>query len=142
MHRFSRRLNHFYRKQKPLWQLDHEPDGFEWIDPHDEEQSVVTIMRKGKKTGDYLIAVCNFTPVPRHDYWIGVPEPTAYQVVFNTDRTEFGGSGLSLQRIYQAEKGSWHHRPYHLSLTLPPLSVLFLKPADQADAKEAVTDES
>jgi len=137
MHRFSRRLNHFYRNHKALWQLDHDPAGFEWIDPHDREQSVVTIMRKGKKAGDYLIAVCNFTPVTRHDYWIGVPERTAYRIVFNTDRKEFGGSGLALPRAVEAEEGAWHQRPYHVNLTLPPLSALYLQPEHHSERKEA-----
>lgn len=81
MHAYVKALNQFYLDQPALWQKDHSPDGFKWINPHDESQSVVTFMRKGNKAEDDLILICNFTPEVHPDYRIGVPRSGMYEVV-------------------------------------------------------------
>ncbi|RYD05104.1 hypothetical protein N752_11060 [Desulforamulus aquiferis] len=71
---FVKELNHFYLREQGLWELDHQKQGFEWIDPHDFEQSVISFIRYSSDPKDYLIIVCNFTPVVRNEYRIGVPQ--------------------------------------------------------------------
>jgi 1,4-alpha-glucan branching enzyme len=82
---YVKSLNDFYRENGELYELDHEPEGFEWIDPHNIDQSVIAFRRRGKKPGDELIVVCNFTPNVYFDYKVGVPEPGIYKEVFNSD---------------------------------------------------------
>jgi 1,4-alpha-glucan branching enzyme len=110
-----------------LWELDHHPDGFEWINPHDDSQSVVVFLRKGKKASDDLILVCNFTPVTHPDYRIGVPRAGVYQEVFNSDRVEFGGSGQANREKLLSHPQHWHERDNSLSIVVPPLAAIYLK---------------
>jgi 1,4-alpha-glucan branching enzyme len=127
MHHYVKALNQFYLDQPALWQLDHHQDGFEWINPHDESQSVVTFMRKGKLPEDDLILVCNFTPVVHPDYRIGVPRHGVYEVVFNSDAPEFGGSGQGNSEPISSEKRSLHGQPNSLALCIPPLAAVYIK---------------
>ncbi|MFC5448176.1 1,4-alpha-glucan branching protein GlgB [Paenibacillus aestuarii] len=127
MHQYVKQLNHFYLQEPALWELDHHPDGFEWINPHDETQSVVTFMRKGKKPEDDLILICNFTPVVHPDYRIGVPRPGKYKEVFNSDSTEFGGSGQGNPVPRSSDPKPWHRMPYSLALCIPPLAAVYIK---------------
>jgi 1,4-alpha-glucan branching enzyme len=92
------------------------------------ENSVVSFLRRGKTPEDLAIAVCNFTPVVRHGYRIGVPEGGAYEEVMNTDDTRYGGSGVGNGEGVVAEKVPAHGREHSLSLTLPPLATMILKP--------------
>ena len=123
---YNKALNQFYLENPCLWQLDHSPEGFQWIDGSDSEQSVLIFMRKGRNEKDYMIVAANFTPVVREHYRIGVPEPGAYQEVFNTDETKWGGSGQVNQSKLQAEPVPWHNQCFSLELKLPPLGVVFL----------------
>lgn len=95
MHRklkhYVKELNKFYINTTSLWELDHVPEVLEFIDGSDNNNSVITIMRKGTKQFDFVIAVCNFTPIVRYDYTIGVPFYGVYTEVFNSDSKEFGG---------------------------------------------------
>ncbi|MBA2939946.1 1,4-alpha-glucan branching protein GlgB [Paenibacillus sp. CGMCC 1.16610] len=127
MHVYVKALNQFYLDQPALWQKDHSPDGFKWINPHDESQSVVTFMRKGNKAEDDLILICNFTPVVHPDYRIGVPRNGMYEVVFNSDAPEFGGSGQGNKLPITSEKRKYHELPYSLSLCIPPLAAVYIK---------------
>ena len=124
-----RDLNWLYREQPALHELDCEPQGFEWIDCTDIEHSVVAWLRLGREPGRHAVVVCNFTPVPRHGYRVGVPEACLYRERINTDAAEYGGSGLGNGGAVQAEPLSCHGRPASLSLTLPPLATLILEPA-------------
>ncbi|MDF2961854.1 MAG: 1,4-alpha-glucan branching protein [Paenibacillus sp.] len=128
MHHYVRDLNHFYLQQKSLWELDHESEGFSWIDPHDNNQSIVTFMRKSKDPGDFLIIVCNFTPVTHSQYRIGVPLAGEYIELFNSDRPEYGGSAQINDGMLKTQTASWHYQPYSLQITVPPLAAIVLKP--------------
>ncbi len=127
MHRYVRELNQFYQRQPALWELDHQLDGFRWINPHDESQSVVVFQRKGCNPQDDLILVCNFTPTVHPDYRIGVPHPGVYQVLFNSDALEYGGSGQSNRDEILSEPREWHQMPCSLSVVVPPLAAIYLK---------------
>ncbi len=124
---YTKALNHFYLKNKALWELDFTWEGFEWIDPHDGEQSVISFLRRGKDKDDFLIAVTNFTPVVREPYRVGVPELGDYKEVFNSDDQAWGGSGqLNLKKL-AAENLPWHSQRYSIELKLPPLGTIFLR---------------
>ncbi|MDR6549576.1 1,4-alpha-glucan branching protein GlgB [Paenibacillus qinlingensis] len=127
MHHYVKSLNQFYLNEPALWQLDHDPAGFAWINPHDETQSVVTYMRKGTAPEDELILVCNFTPVVHPDYRIGVPKLGVYEVVFNSDASEFGGSGQGNTLPITSKASPMHGHPYSLSLCIPPLAAVYIK---------------
>ncbi|MFV8829237.1 1,4-alpha-glucan branching protein GlgB [Alkalihalobacterium sp. APHAB7] len=124
---YMKSLNTFYKYEKSLWELDHHNDGFEWIDPHDYEQSIVSFIRKSKDSKDFVIVVCNFTPIVRYDYHIGVPFMGTYIEAFNSDRQEFGGSNQTLDKPLISEKVTWHNQPYRLTIKVPPLAMLVLK---------------
>jgi len=121
-------LNHLYRAEPALHEIDFECGGFEWIDFHDADNSVIAFQRKGKTPGDYLIVVCNFTPVPRPGYRVGVPEMCFYREILNTDDVRFGGSGVIQAPGRPALPSAWQNQPCHVELTLPPLGVIYLKP--------------
>ena len=121
-------LNRLYRAERPLYEVDFEWNGFEWIDFHDADNSVIAFLRRARDPRDYLVVVCNFTPVVRHGYCLGVPEAGYYREVLNTDSTDYGGSGVVNAPGCAVVPSPWHNQPYHLELTLPPLGVVFLKP--------------
>ncbi|MDS1029361.1 1,4-alpha-glucan branching protein GlgB [Bacillota bacterium LX-D] len=125
--KYMQSINNFYKQEKSFWDLDHSWEGFEWIDPHDYSQSVITFMRKGQKENEFIIVLCNFTPEVRWVYRIGVPKPGEYQEVFNSDKVEFGGSGQTNSQLLETENFPWHNQPYSLELKIPPLAVIFLK---------------
>jgi len=123
---FLEDLGRLYLSEPPLWELDHRPEGFTWIDCQDWQQSVVSFIRRSKDR--WLVVVLNFTPVPRFGYRFGVPGAPWYQEVLNSDSNWYGGSNLGNSGRIQTD-----HLPYHLhsqsvSLTVPPLSCLILKP--------------
>lgn len=127
MLKFTEKLNKFYVENSPLWQNDDSWSGFSWISNDDYKQSVIAF-RRIDDDGNEIIAVCNFVPVKRENYRIGVPDKGTYKVVLNTDAAEFGGSGASA-KSYKAEKESMHGFDYSISMTLAPLSVMYLKAA-------------
>jgi 1,4-alpha-glucan branching enzyme len=124
-----RDLNRVYRAEPSLHQRDFEPAGFEWIDLTDADQSVLSFLRRARDPEDITIVVCNFTPVPRYGYRIGVPRAGFYRELINTDAREYGGSGVGNFGGVQADLPAWHGRAASLQIDLPPLSVLLLKPA-------------
>ena len=128
LQRFLKDLNHLYRRELSLYEVDFHHSGFEWIDFHDVDRSTISFSRKGKGQKDILIVICNFTPVPRMNYKIGVPSGGFYKEILNSDSDIYGGSGLGNSGGVFAERIPWHRRPYSLNLTLPPLSILILKP--------------
>jgi 1,4-alpha-glucan branching enzyme len=123
-----RELNRIYCSEPALYEVDFHYDGFEWIDINDVEQSVISFLRFARDRGNYLVFVCNFTPVVRHAYRIGVPAAGQYAELFNSDAAEFGGSNVNNRGLVRAEATEWHGRPYSISITLPPLAVLIFKP--------------
>jgi len=120
-------LNQVYRTVPALHELDCQPAGFEWIDADDVEQSVLTFLRKNADDNDLVIVACNFTPVVRSDYLIGVPRGGEWSVMLSSDDTRFGGSGVSNREVLQSAELATHGRPHTLRLTLPPLSTVFLR---------------
>jgi len=121
-------LNHLYRSEPALYEVDFEPRGFEWIDCHDWQTSVVSFLRRGKNPDDFMVIICNFTPVPRHGYRVGVPMGGEYTEVLNSDAAIYGGSNLGLGGAVWAQAVPEHGRPFSLVLTLPPLAGLMLRP--------------
>ncbi|MBQ8961470.1 MAG: 1,4-alpha-glucan branching protein GlgB [Ruminococcus sp.] len=125
MLKFSEKLNKFYLENSPLWQNDDSWEGFAWISNDDYKQSVISF-RRINDAHEEIIAVCNFVPVERRDYRIGVPEKGKYKVVFDTDSPEFGGAGLG-EKAYKSDPVPMHGFDNSIAMTLPPLSVLYLK---------------
>jgi 1,4-alpha-glucan branching enzyme len=123
--KFSEKLNKFYKENPPLWQNDDSWNGFSWISNDDYKQSVISF-RRIDDSGEEIIAVCNFVPVERKDYKIGVPQKGRYKLVFNTDAVEFGGSGIT-EKSFKTESVPMHGLDNSISLTLAPLSVIYIK---------------
>jgi len=121
-------LNRLYREEKALHERDLDPAGFEWIDCNDAESSVVSLLRKGKSPDDVLLVACNFTPVPRPNYRIGAPHGGFWQEILNSDATHYGGSGWGNLGGAEAAPIPLHGRSHSLTLTLPPLGIVFFKP--------------
>ncbi len=121
-------LNRLYRDWPALHELDFHPSGFEWIDCNDSEQSVLSMLRKGAGPESLMAVVCNFTPVPREGYRIGVPRGGAWSEVLNSDAGEYGGSGMGNLGGSVALPEPWHGRPFSLRATIPPLGAIFLLP--------------
>ena len=124
-----RDLNHFYRASRALYERDFSPDGFEWIDCNDREASVVAFLRKGSLPEDVVLVVCNFTPVPRENYRVGVPRGGLWRERLNSDAETYGGSGQGNFGTVEAAPLAAHGRTHSLYLRLPPLGALFLTPA-------------
>jgi 1,4-alpha-glucan branching enzyme len=128
LHRWIEDVNRLYRNEAAM-HLDTEPAGFEWVDGNDSDNSVISFMRKGTGPRQTILAVANFTPVPRLHYRLGVPEEGYWKEILNSDGQEYGGSGMgNLGGVYTEPMPS-HGRNFSLSLTLPPLAVTFFKPA-------------
>ncbi|GKS56612.1 1,4-alpha-glucan branching enzyme GlgB [Nitrospira sp.] len=119
-------LNRLYRETPALHWSDCNPHGFEWIDCHDAEASVISWLRRGSASESVVAVVCNFTPVPRFDYRIGVPIAGAWREVLNSNARDYGGSGLGNVGRITADPVPYHGRPYSVDLTLPPLGIVFL----------------
>lgn len=119
--RLVKKLNSLYRSLPELYELDCEPGGFEWIDGSDTDNSVLTFMRKNK-AGNCLIIACNFTPVVRNDYRIGVNESGVYEEIFNSDSSEYGGSGVLNCSPVETQEG-WNFKPFSVVVRLSPLAV-------------------
>ena len=120
-------LNHVYKSMPALFEKDFTPDGFEWIDFSDWEQSIISFIRKGQSEKETVLVVCNFTPVIRHDYRIGVPFDGYWEEILNSNAKEYGGEGAGNFGGKSAEPIQCNGRKHSLSLTLPPLAVIFLK---------------
>ncbi|MBQ3947925.1 MAG: 1,4-alpha-glucan branching protein GlgB, partial [Ruminococcus sp.] len=123
--KFSEKLNKFYTENSPLWQNDDSWSGFSWISNDDYKQSVIAF-RRIDDNGDEIITVCNFVPVERRDYRIGVPFKGRYKLVFNTDAVEYGGSGIT-EKSFKSDSVGMHGFDDSISMTLAPLSVIYLK---------------
>jgi 1,4-alpha-glucan branching enzyme len=122
-------LNRIYRSQAALYEVDFSPEGFEWIDCNDYENSTISYLRRARDPEDFLIIGCNFTPVVRSNYRIGVPTLARYDEIFNSDSTYYAGSDVGNGTGVEATERPMHGRPYSLELTIPPLGVTILKPS-------------
>lgn len=139
-------LNRLYKEESFLSELDFSPEGFEWIDGSDVDNSVVSFMRKGKNKDEILMVVCNFTPVVRTNYQVGTNTAGVYEEILNTDDAKYGGSGVVNLGPLPTKEPGWNFKKYALNLTLPPLAVIFLRfrqrPRDENDLPENVSEKS
>jgi len=129
-----RDLNRMLRAEPALYARDFDPRGFEWIDCSDTENGVLSLLRLGGEQDAPVVAVLNFTSVPRPSYRVGAPRPGFWSEILNSDAREYGGDGWGNLGGVEAAATSVHGRPWSLSLTLPPLGVLFLKAAGELPA--------
>ena len=125
--RYVRDLNLIYRAEPSLYELDYNPKGFCWIDCNDNENSVISLVRYARDPNDALVMIFNFTPVPRAEYRIGVPQPGYYAELLNSDGSIYGGSNLGNGGGVQSEGIAAHGFDHSLRLTVPPLGCLYLK---------------
>jgi 1,4-alpha-glucan branching enzyme len=128
LQKFVMDLNLFYHSEPALFEVDFHYKGFEWIDFRDTDNSIFSFLRKSKDINDFLVVVCNFTPVPRDKYRIGVPAGGFYKEVLNSDSQIYWGSNMGNSGGIQADKTPWHGKPYSINITIPPLSILVFKP--------------
>ncbi len=131
LQRWVQDLNRVYRDERGLHELDFDQRGFEWIDCNDSDSSVLSFIRKGSGPEDTLVVACNFTPVPRHNYMIGVDSGGYWKEVLNSDATPYGGSGQGNIGGVEAAPISCHGRSHCLNLVLPPLAMVLFKSADR-----------
>ncbi|MFP4687234.1 MAG: 1,4-alpha-glucan branching protein GlgB [bacterium] len=128
--RYVSDLNAFYKDNQFFWQNDFDGRGFEWVDFHDAENSVISFIRRDPESGEHALFVFNFTPVPRYDYRVGLPENREYREIFNSDWPQFWGSGVENKQPVYASRQNWNNRPYSATVTLPPLGMTVLKPSE------------
>lgn len=141
LQQFMADLNAVYRRFPALYERDFEPDGFQWIDFHDWEGSIVSFIRRGRNAQDAVLVICNFTPVVRQNYRIGVPFQADWEEVLNSDAGIYGGSNVGNFGGYWSEEIAWQGQPASLNLTVPPLSVVFFAPRQsQVIEGEAVVE--
>jgi 1,4-alpha-glucan branching enzyme len=121
-------LNHLVRREPALHELDFEGRGFEWVDCHNWQDSVLVFIRRAANPDDFLVVCCNFTPVPRTGYRVGVPQAGVYDEIFNSDSTFYGGGNVGNSGGLHTLSEPHHGREQCLSLALPPLAAVVLKP--------------
>jgi 1,4-alpha-glucan branching enzyme len=121
-------LAHTYQRERSMWEVDFSYDGFEWIDFRDWESSIVAFLRKAKDKRDHTVFAFNFTPVPRWDYRIGVPELVFYEEAINSDSEAYYGSNLGNSGGVWADDQPWNNMPHSIKITLPPLSMVMFRP--------------
>jgi 1,4-alpha-glucan branching enzyme len=126
LRRLVQHLNYTYRSEPALWEQDDTFEGFEWIDFHDADHSVVAFLRKSR-AGDAIVFVVNATPMARHGYRLGVPGAGFYREIINTDGATYGGSNVGNMGGFEAEELDWQGRTHSLVVSLPPLATVAFK---------------
>ncbi|MGB7764598.1 MAG: alpha amylase C-terminal domain-containing protein, partial [Candidatus Acidiferrales bacterium] len=121
-------LNHLYQREPALHEVEFDWPGFQWLEVHDADASVLAFIRRGSQPEDFLVIVCNFTPMTREDYRVGVPEKRFYQEIMNTDSCFYGGSNVGNGGGVVADPVPWNDQQSSIKLILPPLSALVFKP--------------
>jgi 1,4-alpha-glucan branching enzyme len=121
-------LNRLHNTERPLYEVDFEWTGFEWIDANDAPGSVLSFLRRAKNADNFVVVVCNFTPVLREEYRVGVPRAGFYREILNTDSKFYEGTDAGNAGGVSAEPIPWNNRPYSIKLRLPPLAVMYFKP--------------
>ncbi|MGD0073244.1 MAG: 1,4-alpha-glucan branching protein GlgB [Candidatus Binataceae bacterium] len=122
-----RDLNRIYRAEPALWEADHDSSGFQWIDANNTDENVIAFIRIAPSSGRKIVCVCNFSPVVRKGYRVGVPAPGLYREILNTDAAVYGGSNLGNAGAVTAQPVPWHGLPHSLELTLPPLATMWFE---------------
>ena len=121
-------LNKVYTSSKSLHELSYDPNGFEWIDLSDFQQSIISFLRKSKEEKEVILCICNFTPIPHGEYRIGVPLSGTWNVILNSDAQEYEGSAFASEiTSYETEKESYHGKDYSIQVKIPPLAAVYLK---------------
>ena len=129
-------LNRIYQKKSSLWEVDGQPEGFQWIDANNAQENIVSFIRRSPSTGRELICVGNFAPVLRENHQLGLPRKGIYRLLANTDDEIYGGSGVKLPKSIKAEEKPIHGQPYSASIKLPPLATIWFEaPTNQASRK-------
>lgn len=123
---YSKELNKFYVDHKEFWQIDFDWGGFEWIDCDDADDSIISFIRRADN-GDFVIAICNFTPAVRHGARFGVPEAGTYEEVFNSDAAKFGGSNVINENDIPSQDVPWNNKSYSIQITVPPLATVYIQ---------------
>lgn len=126
MQQFVRDLNHFYLETPCFWQVEDSWDGFSWI-AHDDNTRNIIVFRRMDEKGAEIVVLCNFAPVTREHYVIGIPDATSYTEIFNTEDVKYGGSGIRNEGAIRVKKVPDHEFKQSIEVTIPPLSVVFLK---------------
>ena len=121
-----RDINHAYRDEPALWELDHDPAGFWWIEANAAEDNVVAFARRSADGQRFIVVVANLAPVPRPGYRLGFPTSGAWLEAVNTDAEVYGGSGVGNLGRVEAEPVGWHGQPFSAEVTLPPLGTLWV----------------
>ncbi|MEZ5400145.1 MAG: 1,4-alpha-glucan branching protein GlgB [Bryobacteraceae bacterium] len=131
----ARELNHLYREHPALYEMDNHYSGFEWVDFRDVNNSIIAFLRWSKDRRECMLFICNFTPIPRQGYKMGVPKGGMWREVLNTDAEMFGGSNMGNAGLVRAYPEASHGRDQHISITVPPLGVMAFvpQPAESAD---------
>ena len=134
-----RDLNRIYRDEPALWEVDFEPAGFRWLEPNDAANNVIAFARLGAGESRPVVCVCNFSPMPRYAYRVGMPRAGAWRELVNTDSSFYGGSDVGNQGAVVAEGIAWHDQPFSAEITLPPLATVWLVPEDEQPAQLPVS---
>jgi 1,4-alpha-glucan branching enzyme len=127
--RYLAKLGHVYRERPSLWINDESWEGFAWIDIADRDNSVISYVRRG--AGEHTVVILNLTPIPRHNYRIGVPEARSYEVLLRSDDGEWGGSGHDTTKRFETEPAPFHGYQHSIVATLPPLGALVICPSQK-----------
>jgi 1,4-alpha-glucan branching enzyme len=133
VNRLVRDLNRLYQQEPALYGLDFAPQGFDWVDCSDADNSVLSFIRRGREPEQLIVAVANFTPVVRGPYRIGVPAAGKYREIINTDAEVYWGTNVGNLGIVAAQNIEGHGRPNSLEIVLPPLALVMFKPANNGD---------
>jgi 1,4-alpha-glucan branching enzyme len=129
-------LNRLYQNRSSLWEVDGEPEGFQWIDANNAAENIVSFIRRSPSSGRELICVGNFAPVLRENHQLGLPRKGTYRLIANTDAETYGGNGVTLPKSIKAKAEPFHGQPYSAKITLPPLATLWFEaPTNQASRK-------
>lgn len=126
LHEMFKALSHVYRNESPFWEVDHAPEGFEWISCDDADSSIVSFVRKDAR-GAMILCAFNFTPVPRTPYRIGLPACGRWKEIFNSDSEMWGGGNIGNAGEIRSEDTAWQNRPWSANIQLPPLAAVFFK---------------
>lgn len=128
-----RDLNHLYQNEPALHEVDDSWEGFQWLEFRDSDNSTLAFLRRARDSQDELIVVCNFTPIPRYNYRIGIPKPGVYREIFNTDSEYYWGGNLGNAGEVHSEEYAWGGHNQSISLLLPPLAVIVLRSPKQTE---------
>ena len=127
MQTYFKDLNHFYQNTPALYEKGFSGEGFEWISYDDHQNSVISYIRKGHDTENDTIVICNFTPIPKEKYRIGLLNKGKLVEIFNSDDVNYGGSGSTNSKGITIKKQSWNNKPYSAEIKVPPLGIVIFK---------------